>query len=224
MEPIHILEVDGSRTDADIWDKILENDPGDFVELKTLGGPGSGPRKSKDEVVEGHVHTDKLSERENDVIGAWMNGNEQSPSQPDYINYQHMRDPNTKEGKEFTKILNKKPDISGTFYRGLAVTPKELAALKSGKDLELTKHSSSSTEKDVASTFFSGGGAYDEKKSEYVLMKFEKSTGKDFSEPHADYPEKEVVLSAGSRYTQTGVKTVNTEDGKAVQITYRQRK
>lgn len=48
MKPVCIVEPDGSRSDADIWDALIARDDqdGEFVELgdalRTLGGPGSG--------------------------------------------------------------------------------------------------------------------------------------------------------------------------------------
>ena len=57
MEPIAILERNGQKTDADIWDRIIKRDNGPFVELKdTLD------RDSKDqEKMSTHLNLHRLA-------------------------------------------------------------------------------------------------------------------------------------------------------------------
>lgn len=183
-----------------------------FRDGRLLGGPGSG------RYPKGSGGGSKISkERQLDVKQYWMEGWEGPQGggggggEPEL--YGKMRDPDTIEGKEFQQVAEMHPEITGTFYRGLALSQADFDKLNTETDFEMTKHSSASTNKAVASNFVGGGSTEfmdDAELAQHtaavpvqVMLKII-GTGRDFAEPDSDYPEKEVVLLAGKKYKRVG--------------------
>jgi len=124
---------------------------------------------------------------------------------------QRQRDPLTPSGREMTKALKTLPAYSGKMYRGCAMKKDELLRLKVGETFTVKKHSSASKDRSVAEDFIGSGRG---RKPTLLIIH---GRGRDLhSKKIGVFPEREVVLMAGTKLKITRLDRVVDPDGDEV--------
>ncbi len=181
--------------------------------IKTLGGPGSGPNPGGGSRDNGGDDDDSVKFDNRELRHNWTEGSRATQSK--------MSDPTTPEGEEFSKYLDTLPKVDGTFYRGMVVTSENFEKMKSDTSYNLTKHSSSSDNKDIAEGFL--GEQSGSEDGVLVLLKIEGSGRKLTSAEDDLEDEGEVVLLAGTQYERVSFEKMKSVED-SWQITYREKK
>ena len=170
----------------------------------TSGEGGGGGESEEDEggKEEGSIKNRKeLTKSDRGRVDNWTAGDDV---------YQKMRDPNSDEGKELGKLLDRIPTFSGTVHRGMVVDKAGVDVLlaKDGEELTIKYNSSASRDKGVANEF---AHTIQKPKDKWSVIMSVKTKGAAHVEKVAAMGyenEEEVILRAGTKYKVHVAKTV----------------